>query len=87
MHPAIGPMKGTDMTKLLVTLLGTTFLAGCAFASGGPPSPAAAASDGYYWWLHPKLGMVKVDRATNAMVVSQREKERSAAPQTVTPSR
>jgi hypothetical protein len=71
MRPAEGPMKGTNMNKLLVTLLGTAFLAGCAYTTGGPPSQAAATSDGYYWWLHPKLGMVKVDRATNAMLVSQ----------------
>lgn len=27
-----------------------------------------ATSNSYYYWLHPKLGFVKVDRATNAML-------------------
>ena len=33
-----------------------------AFAS------VAQASDNTYFWLHPKLGMVQVDKATNYMV-------------------
>ncbi len=35
-----------------------------AFAS------VAQASDNTYFWLHPKLGMVQVDKATNYMVTS-----------------
>ena len=30
----------------------------------------AQASDNTYFWLHPKLGMVRVDKATNSMVTS-----------------
>ncbi len=33
--------------------------------------PTAAQIGGTYNWLHPKLGIVKVDRATGAMVRSQ----------------
>ncbi len=30
----------------------------------------AQASDNTYFWLHPKLGMVQVDKTTNSMVTS-----------------
>jgi hypothetical protein len=39
---------------------------------GAQASTPRSTSSGYYWWLHPKLGMVKVDRATNAMITSVR---------------
>ena len=39
-------------------------------AQAGNSAPVAQKS--YYWWLHPKLGMVKVDRATNAMLTGSK---------------
>lgn len=48
-----------------------------ALLSAAMAAPAAAAQEESpkggeaYYWLHPKLGLVKVDRATNAMVRSQ----------------
>lgn len=45
------------------------------FASAAMPAAAQEATTqeagGTYNWLHPKLGMVKVDRATGAIVHSQ----------------
>lgn len=35
---------------------------------------------GTYWWLHPKLGMVKVNKATNAIVTSKRANAESTRP-------
>jgi hypothetical protein len=35
-------------------------------------SKTVAAERGYHYWLHPKQGMVKVDRKTHAMLVPQR---------------
>lgn len=67
----------------LLVFSGAALLAGAA--SAATDNPAAKPMEGgksYYWWLHPKLGMVKVDRATNAMLVSGHdtgEKSRSAA--------
>lgn len=49
-----------------------TFAMAIAFASAAAASqPLQGSKSGqdWYWWLHPKLGMVKVDRATNAMVI------------------
>lgn len=52
-------------TLILATL--ALALAGCAT----PPSPSttsipSAGTSATYYWLHPKQGMMKVDRATNA---------------------
>lgn len=45
------------------------------FASAAMPAaaqePTAQQAAGTYNWLHPKLGIVKVDRATGAIVHSQ----------------
>lgn len=45
------------------------------FASAALPAaaqePTTQQTSGTYNWLHPKLGMVKVDRATGAIVHSQ----------------
>jgi hypothetical protein len=66
------------MSKLLIALLGATFASGAALAqtptqqSADTKQAAAAKSNGTYYWLHPRLGMVKVDRATNFMVVAKR---------------
>lgn len=58
------------MTKLQVfffaAVVGSSFsLSAVAAAQNSTPE----AKD-YYYWLHPKLGMVKVDRQTHAMVTS-----------------
>lgn len=53
------------MWKLLSMIIGATLVSGCATAVA-PATPEV--SGAYYYWLHPKLGHVKVDRATNAMV-------------------
>lgn len=39
-------------------------------SKGSPATSGAQAQRGTYYWLHPKLGHVKVDRQTNAMVVN-----------------
>ena len=54
-----------------------TFLIAVALLSGAAyPADTRAAQPGerpyYYYWLHPKLGMVKVDRQTNAMLTGAR---------------
>lgn len=78
------------MKKLTSALLSAVILAGTSFAVYAAPAPASGvgAPGTYYWWNHPRLGMVKVDRATNAMVHSKRTTE--TAKQTTesgTPSR
>ena len=55
------------LSFFLVSALAAT--AGCA-ATGS--SAERTTARGTYYWLHPKLGMVKVDGATNAMVTGQR---------------
>lgn len=52
-------------------------LAGAAFAAdqqSAPPQPGT-----YYYWLHPKLGMVKVCRANNAIITSRQACPQKAA--------
>lgn len=61
------------MSKLLAVVLSTTLFAAAAVAAPSDTSkPTAQASSGTYYWLHPKLGHVKVDRATNFMVTAKR---------------
>lgn len=61
------------MPKLIALVLGiTVFAAAAAAAPVTAPAPAAQESSGTYYWLHPKLGHVKVDRATNFMVTAKR---------------
>lgn len=38
----------------------------------------AQANDNTYLWLHPKLGMVRVDKATNAMVTTAPQQTKKA---------
>ena len=64
-------MKGTDVNKLAVTLLGTALFAGAASAATTAETEPVKKS-GTTYWLHPKQGYVKVDRATNAIVVGKR---------------
>ncbi|OIR06075.1 hypothetical protein GALL_118720 [mine drainage metagenome] len=40
----------------------------------------ASDNDNTYFWLHPKLGMVRVDKSTNAMVTTLQPKEERASP-------
>lgn len=74
------------MNKQMFALIGAVFASGAAMAAAQMPegsqaaAPAPAASQAkqersYYWWLHPKQGMVKVDRATNFPVIPQRQKK------------
>lgn len=42
-----------------------------------PSAVNARAERGTYYWLHPKLGHVKVDRRTHAMVVSPSASDRA----------
>lgn len=55
------------MKKVTSGLLGllVVMTAGCGTIMESPESAA-----GTYGWLHPKQGMVKVDRRTNAIVSS-----------------
>lgn len=61
------------MRSILVIASALVAFSAAAQATQSPPpgAPASAAPRTYYYWLHPKLGMVKVDRATNAMVTSR----------------
>ena len=59
------------MKNLTSALLGAAFFAGASLTAYATPTSGDGAPGSYYWWNHPKLGMVKVDRATNAMVHSK----------------
>lgn len=59
--------------------------AAASFAASAQSSTREAPSKSYYYWLHPKLGMVKVDRKTNAMIVGGRVTGPAAAPPPVRP--
>lgn len=54
------------MGKLLITVLAAMF-AQAALAANAAGAPERLPDT--YYWLHPKQGYVKVDRATNAIVV------------------
>lgn len=64
------------MKKALLAVFAFTLGAGAAFAANVNPQSAGSTTP-YYYWLHPKLGMVKVDRATNAMVTSRSVRQAS----------
>lgn len=55
------------MRNSSTALFAAILLASASLASAQTAAPAPTRS--YYYWLHPKLGLVKVDRATNAMIV------------------
>ena len=59
------------MRTLILAILASLLAAGCASTANVTPQDVSAKSS-YYYWEHPKLGMVKVDRATSAMVTSRR---------------
>lgn len=67
------------MVKTPFVLLVAALLAGPVLAAGSADE-AHVEKSGTYWWLHPKLGMVKVDKATNAMVISKRANADSMRP-------
>lgn len=74
------------MTKIIAIVLGTTLYAAAAVAAPSSVSePTAQAPSGTYYWLHPKLGHVKVDRATGFMVTAKRPATK--APQQMTQDR
>lgn len=61
------------MTKKTHPCLG--IVAAALFTAAAPAAaqnPSDSAINGTYYWLHPKLGQVKVDRTTHAMVPSAR---------------
>jgi hypothetical protein len=45
------------------------------------PVAQASDTDNTYFWLHPKLGMVRVDKATNAMVTTVEPVKKQTSPQ------
>lgn len=57
-----------------ITLLALALLAGPAFAQS---QPAPQAEKTYHYWLHPKLGMVKVDKKTHFMLVGRRAQQQA----------
>lgn len=65
------------MKKVLLAIFAGLLGAGAASAADLSPQ-AAGSPKPYYYWLHPKLGMVKVDRATNAMVTARTGREAPA---------
>jgi hypothetical protein len=67
------------MNKLLILLAAIVTAHAAAATSTAPaPGPASSSTRTYSYWLHPKLGMVKVDRSTHAMVVAKRQEPDAA---------
>lgn len=62
------------MKTLIFAILASLLAAGCASTANVTPQDASAKGS-YYYWEHPKLGMVKVDRATNAMITAHAVRE------------
>jgi hypothetical protein len=68
------------MRTTVIALLATAILAAPgAFAQ----AQSATSSNGYYYWLHPKLGMVKVDKKTSAMLVGRRAQQGTGSAEAV----
>ena len=65
------------MKTFILSILASLLAAGCAPTANVTPQEASA-KQSYYYWLHPKLGMVKVDPATNAMVTARTARETPA---------
>jgi hypothetical protein len=59
--------------------IGAALLAGAAMPAAAR-APYSQQDSETYNWLHPKLGLVKVDRATGAIVHSQRAADEQTAP-------
>lgn len=54
--------------RSILLIAAAVLLAGCAAVAETPPATAGET----HYWLHPKLGMVKVDAKTHAIVVPGR---------------
>lgn len=69
-------MKRSLLFILDVLSAGAAGFHGRVFASelAGLPNPVGNRVDRTGYWLHPKLGMVKVDRSSNAIVVPSKRK-------------
>lgn len=66
------------MKLTMIALLATAVLAApVAYAQGQPAAPGGDGGKSYYYWLHPKLGMVKVDKKTSFMLVGRRAQQAS----------
>ena len=64
------------MRNTLIAMLATAVLAApAAYGQTQTASSSPAGGKSYYYWLHPKLGMVKVDKKTNAMLVGRRAQQ------------
>lgn len=68
------------MKKTILAVLTSLLGAGCASTANLTPQQASARQS-YYYWLHPKLGLVKVDSATNAMVTARTVRETPSQPE------
>ena len=66
--------KRASSEELTSTIFGAAIFAGASFAAFAAPHSGKAPS-APSWWLHPKLGMVKVDRVMKAMVHAKRTTE------------
>jgi hypothetical protein len=75
------------MKTTTIALTALAILTGpAAFAQTQPAAPVPAGGSSYYYWLHPKLGMVKVDKQTNAMLVGRRAQQQTRASGAGSPS-
>lgn len=64
------------MRTTLIGLLAMAILAAPGvYAQTQSTTSATASGKSYYYWLHPKLGMVKVDKKTNAMLAGKRAQQ------------
>ena len=64
------------MNKLLIAVTGMVLVVGTALAAEPAQQQGTETPPATYYWLHPKLGMVKVERATGFMVVSRKQRAR-----------
>jgi hypothetical protein len=58
------------------------FAVPAAFAQTQTAQPTPAEVKTYHYWLHPKQGMVKVDKKTHVMVLTRRATQQIATPAT-----
>lgn len=64
------------MTKLSTLFVAATLVTGASFSAS---AAQGSESSNFYYWLHPKLGHVKVDKTTHAMIKSVRVSDRGEA--------
>ena len=65
------------MTKFSTLFVAATLVASASFSAS---AAQGSESSNFYYWLHPKLGMVKVDKTTNAMIKSVRANTQVTVP-------